>query len=113
MSFSVYADHRDRHISTVIYDGSYPGKRHLSSLVIFQESRSPAVSSRGDNDIITLREHRLVQTEGFPDEPFDPVSLDCIPDSLADSNPQSRDSPSILHHRDGEMVRMKFPAESI
>ena len=66
-----------------------------------------------DHDIMTFREHPFVQTEGFPDEPFDPVPLDCIPDLLAYSNPQPRDSPPILHHRNGEMMRMKFPAEPI
>ena len=69
--------------------------------------------SRSDDDIMAPREQCLVQTKGLPDEPFEPVSLDCIPDSLTYGNPQPRDSPSILHQRDRKVVATKFPAESI
>lgn len=79
----------------------------------FQMIQVAGIFSCSDDNVVALWEQLFVQTEGFPDEPFEPVSLDCIPDPLAYSNPQPCDSPSVLHQRDCEVLGTKFSAESI
>jgi len=79
----------------------------------FSEIQVAGSFSRSDDNVMTLGKNSLVQTEKLPHEPFDPVPFDCIPNSLAYSNPQSRDPPTILHQRDCKVFGTKFPAGSI
>ena len=79
----------------------------------FSEIQVAGRFSRSDDNVITLGENGLVQTEKLPDEPFDPVSFDCVPYSLAYGNPQSGYPPTVLHQGDCKVSRTKSPAGSI
>lgn len=68
----------------------------------------------GSNDnVATLWEKSLVQPKELSNQPLDPVSTNRIPNFFTDGNPQSRDTPSVLHQRDLKMICLESPAQSI
>ncbi|GEM_PF-3120504 len=56
-----------------------------------------------DNNIMSRGQILPVQSEEFPDEPFDSVPFHRIPCPSTNSNPQSRNAQSVLFENDSKM----------